>query len=107
MGLDAQVIAIGPFSAAVAPALEYGADGYAGVASGVTVVTNVFLAGTSADSHLLASAFEVGAMELGRHHLDPGKADLARLTEIFGETDVAKFQCLALHGFDFYYLPNG
>lgn len=106
MGLDAQVIAIGPYSNEVASSLEYGESFYVGVAPGTIVVTNVFLACTSEDSHRLASAFGVGAMDLGRHKVDPDKADVAKLIDIFGENNVAQFQCLARNGFDFFYLPN-
>lgn len=106
MGLDAQVIAIGPYSSDVASSLEYGEKFYAGVEPGTTVATNVFLAGTSEASHKLAAAFGVGAMELGRHKLNPQAAQIAELTEVFGEANVAQFQCLARSGFNFFYLPN-
>jgi hypothetical protein len=106
MSLDAQVIAIGPFSTEVASALEYGEDFYIGVMPGVTVVTNVFIAGTSDASHKLAAAFGVGVMDLGRHRLDPGSADLSKLIDDFGESNVAQFQCLARNDFSFFYLPN-
>ncbi len=89
MGLDAQVIAIGLLSTDIASALEYGELRYEGVAPGATVVTTVFLAATSSESHELAAAFGVGAFEMGRHRLDPRKADLAALAARFGETDVA------------------
>ncbi len=65
MGFDAQVIAIGPFSVEIASSLEYGEGFYVDVAKGTTVMSNVFIAETGAASHALASAFGVGAMELG------------------------------------------
>lgn len=106
MGLDAQLIAVGPFSATVSPALEYGPSFYADVEPGTTVVTNVFLAGTPDLSHKLAAAFGVGAMELGKHKLETNLANIDALTEVFGEQNVAQFQLLARHGFSFFYLPN-
>lgn len=106
MSLDAQVVAIGPFSSDVASALEYGENFYAGVELGATVVTNVFIAGTSDASHMLASAFGVGAMDLGRHKLDPWRADISKLIDVFGQSNVMQFQCLARNGFSFFYLPN-
>jgi hypothetical protein len=106
MGLDAQVIAIGPYSETVASSLEYGAAFYASVAPKTTVVTNVFVAGTSDASDKLAGAFGVGAMELGKHQLDPNHANTAALSELFGEQDVQKFLRLAEAGFTFFYLPN-
>lgn len=107
MGLDAQVIAIGPFSQEIAGSLEYGAGRYADVPDGATVITNMFLAPTSEDSHALAAAFGVGAFEMGKHHLDAHKADLVRLGEVCSEREVAEFLKLREHGFQFYYLPNG
>ena len=106
MGLDAQVIAIGPYSSEVVSSLEYGESFYVGVAPGTVIVTNVFLACTSEDSHKLASAFGVGAMELGKHKLNPDAANVAELVNVFGENNVAEFQCLARNGFSFFYLPN-
>lgn len=106
MGLDAQVIAVGHFSQAVLPALEYEPDLYASVPSGATVVTNVFIATSSDGSHSLASAFNVGALELGKHVLDAHVTDLDALAALFGEVEVARFQLLRIQGFIFYYLPN-
>jgi len=106
MGLDAQVIALGPFSTSVLPALEYGPDYYKDVEHGQTIITNVFIAGTSHDSHELASAFGVGAMELGKHQLNPIISSTDELSKIFGEHNVAQFQLLVQHGFTFYFLPN-
>jgi hypothetical protein len=106
MGLDAPLIAIGPFSKAALPGLDYPGDFYAGVQDGATVVANVFNAITSEISHDLASCFGVGAMELGRHHVDASHADLPRLKELFGVEDVTRFVILRDSGFQFYYLPN-
>ena len=107
MGLDAQVIAIGPFSTDIESALEYGEQHYEGVAPGATVVSTVFLAATSSESHELAAAFGVGAFEMGRHRLDSRQADLTALATRFGETDVTNFRRLAARGFEFFYMPNG
>ena len=106
MGLDAQVIAIGPLSDAVLPALEYGPEFYAGISAGTTVVSNLFLAGTSEASHQLANAFGVSAMELGKHELRPETANHDLLAELFGEQNLKQFLLLAQTGFRFYYLPN-
>ena len=106
MGLDAQIIAIGPYSSEVDSSLEYGTAFYADVTPGTIVVTNVFIACSSETSHKLAAAFGVGAMDLGKHKLDPDKASLGELTEIFGKNNVAQFQCLARNNFEFYFLPN-
>ena len=106
MGLDAQIIAVGPFSRQIVPALEYPEPDYARVKDGATVVSNVFLAMTSEESHKLAACFGVGAMDLGRHELNPHVADLRALTEISDEENVNSFLALRDHGFKFYFLPN-
>jgi hypothetical protein len=106
MGLDAQVIAIGPFAAEIASALEYGVSFYTNVEPGTLIVSNVFIAGTSDASHELAAAFGVGAMDFGSHKLNPECANIAKLIEVFGKDNVEQFQCLAHNGFSFFYLPN-
>ena len=107
MGLDAQVIGIGPFSPDIAESLEYGAQRYAEVEPGATVVTTVFLAATSGESHDLAEAFGVGAFEMGKHHLDAQKVSIEKLRSLGDERGIADFLNLRDHGFQFYYLPNG
>ena len=106
MGLDAQVIAIGPYSESVASALEYG-QRHGAVAPGTEVVTNIFIAATSEASHRLAAAFGVDAWDLGKHALREDAADLEALVRFSDEENVARFELLRSHGFRFYYLPNG
>lgn len=107
MGLDAQVIAIGPFAADIASALEYGGKQYEGVPAGATVISTVFLAATTDESVALAAAFGVGAFEMGRHKLDPSSANIDALLAQFGEADADNFRRLASRGFEFFYMPNG
>jgi hypothetical protein len=106
MGLDAVVIAVGAFSQDVIGAMEYHPDYYASVEEGQIVLVHVFLACTSDVSHALAKAFGVGAMELGKHHLNPHAARVDDLIELFGEEDVEQFILLRDRGFNFYYAPN-
>ena len=107
MGLDAAVIAIGPFGSEVVDHLEYGADSYACAREGARIVTTVFTAETTDASERLARAFGVGAWDLGRHHLDPAGADVDGLTEISSEREVADFLALRAAGFEFFYQPHG
>ena len=106
MGLDAQLIAIGPFSKAVLAELEYDERYYEGVAEGDTVITTVVVAPTSKTSIQLAEVFSVGAMELGKHHVNPEIANIDLLEDVFGPRDVERFLTLRSHRFEFYYLPN-
>ena len=86
--------------------MDYPPDFYAGVEDGATVVVNVFTAVTSAISHDLARCFGVGAMDLGKHRVEAARADLHKLSALFGGEDVARFETLRDAGFEFYYLPN-
>jgi hypothetical protein len=106
MGLDAQVIGIGPFSQDVAESLEYGAQRYAEVEPGATVVTTVFLAATSSESYDLAEAFGVGAFEMGKHHLDAQRVSIEKLRSLCDEREISDFLNLREHGFECYYMPN-
>ena len=107
MGLDAQVIAIGPFSQEIAKYLEYDSDAYDHVLEGATVISNVFIAPTSDYSHFLAECFGIGALELGKHELNPDHADIESLLASDFAENVPEFLKLRETGFKFYYLPNG
>jgi hypothetical protein len=106
MGYSGQIIAIGPFSKGVLPALEYPDEMYASVPEGATVITNVFITDSSTASESLAAAFGTNPRELGQHHLQPSRVDLRELAWHFAE-DIPKFELLRDHGFQFYFLPNG
>ena len=107
MGLTAQVIGIGPYSPEIAWALEYSDTYYANVERGATVVTNVFIASWTEDSHQMAEAFGFGAFELGKHHIVPANANHERIRQLFSDEELQQFLALAAAGFEFYYLPNG
>jgi hypothetical protein len=107
MGCDAEIIAIGPFSKRLVPALGYPAEQYQGVADGVIVITCVFDAFGSTQSEKLAQCFGVGRWELGRHVLDATRADLATLRCDFDEQSTEHFLALREAGFQFYFMPNG
>jgi hypothetical protein len=108
MGLDATLIAIGPFSRSLVPVLEYPAQFYSEVPEGAIIVCTVFFALTSAGSHLLARSLGVGAMELGRHAV--GSATAADVPALLAEEEFAEqvpaFLALREAGFQFYYQPN-
>ena len=107
MGCDAEVIAIGPFSKRLVPALGYPAEQYSGVEEGATVIATVFEALGSTQSEVLSQCFGVGRWELGRHVLDSSKADLVRLRREFDEQGTEDFLALRDAGFQFYFMPNG
>ena len=108
MGCNAEIIAIGPFSKKLIPALGYGEEQYRGVADGATVITRVFdTCGGSTESEKLARCFGVGRWDLGRHVLDASRADLDMLRREFDEGWTEDFLTLRDAGFHFYYMPNG
>jgi hypothetical protein len=107
MGCDAEIIAIGPFSKRLVPALGYQEEQYRGVAEGATVITCVFGAFGSTESEKLAQCFGVGRWDLGRHVLDAARVDLATLRRDFDEHGTEDFLALREAGFQFYYMPNG
>jgi hypothetical protein len=106
MGCNAEIIAIGPFSKRLIPALGYGEEQYRGVAEGTTVITCVFGdCGGSTESERLARCFGVGRWDLGRHVLNASEADLETLRSNFEGVD--DFLALREAGFHFYYMPRG
>lgn len=107
MGCDAEIIAIGPFSKRIIPALGYPEEQYRGVAEGATVITTVFEAFGSTQSEGLSQCFGVGRWDLGRHVLDASRADLATLRREFDEQSTGHFLALREAGFQFYFMPNG
>jgi hypothetical protein len=107
MGCDAEIIAIGPFSKRIIPALGYPEEQYRGVADGATVIACVFDAFGSTESEKLAQCFGVGRWDLGRHVLDASRADLDTLRRDFDERGTEHFLTLREADFQFYYMPNG
>jgi hypothetical protein len=105
--MNAEVIAIGPFSRAIIPHLQYPADRYADTRDGITVVETVFFAETTSGSVALAECFHVDPWDFNQHELDPARADLARLQQITSADEVARFLALRTAQFRFFYRPNG
>lgn len=111
MGMDAYIVAIGPYSEQIADHLCYSRGHYAGIPEGRPIVTELFHCPTTGTSVDLAAAFGVDAWDMGSHHLDPHWVDnraLAGVAEESGfEDSISDFLALRDAGFEFYYLPNG
>jgi hypothetical protein len=105
VGMNAEVIAIGPYSEAVADHLAHPREYYAETRLGTTVLVKVFEGVTSELSCKLASCFGASAWDFNTHELDPTKADLEALSSEFD--GVANFIALRAAGFRFFYMPNG
>lgn len=115
MGLDADIIAIGPFKREIVAYLEYPEKYYVGVPEGATVITTfIFCSTSNSSSRRLAEACGFGAWDLGKHKIDPERVNLALLDEVgqvasgYSEGAVIEeFTALRDAGFAFYYRPNG
>ena len=117
MGMSAEIIAIGPFSADIADALEYPADLYARTRPGVIVFAYLFsmMPGSSA-SQALAAQFGIDdAWDFNQHNIDPARVDLDALRGFLSTlhepqdylADIDRFVRLRDKKFDFFFRPNG
>lgn len=106
MGMAAEVMAIGRFS----DAIQRGLSGDVAMQDGVEVVESLFgatgIRGSSA-SRELAAALGVEAWNFNTHHFDPANVDMAALTALVGVDEVSRFDLFQLHGFEFFFVPNG
>ncbi|XXX74630.1 hypothetical protein WMF30_43970 [Sorangium sp. So ce134] len=132
MGMSAEVLAIGPFRRDLVPHLCHPAERFEATVEGALIVERVFYTPEgSSRSRQLASCFGVDPWALGRHALDPFRADLGALRELFAHEArcalhrggapaseaacprcsrldaVAKFLALREAGHQFFFLPNG
>jgi hypothetical protein len=115
--MSAEILAIGPFSAGIANALEYPADFYARTRPGVTVFSYLFsVMPGSSTSHALAEHLGIGdAWDFNQHKIDPARVDLDALRAFLITQqdaadylrDVERFVWLRDKNFDFYFRPNG
>ncbi|WP_146654803.1 hypothetical protein [Labilithrix luteola] len=119
MGMYGQVLAIGPFRAALVPCLTHAAWRYDGTRDGAVIVEVVFETPEgSSRSRQLASCFGVDPWDFSTHALDPWRADVEALRAMFSVETVAdappasggpvgKFLRLREANFAFYFMPNG
>lgn len=112
MGMDAELLAIGPFSREVVDVLCYPPGYYKDTPKGATIITVVAVCNTTEASVNLASALGIGAWRFDQHcdiEADVSKVDLELFAASIegGSEDVAAFLKLAVNGFKFYYMPDG
>ena len=108
MSMEAEVIAIGPFSLKVAGFMEYPPEHYLDTRDGVSVLRVLFHVynGTNVSMEM-ASCLGVQAWDFNTHHLNPSVADIDKLRQMFDATEVDAFLALRDAGFQFYFMPNG
>lgn len=112
MGMDAEVIAIGPYRSYLSDCMDYPAYDYKNVPDGSMVITSVFVCETSSASVELADAFGVDPWDFSQHHLDPIRFSAEYITSAQEEGSairgsVDKFVRLRAAGYDFYFRSNG
>lgn len=112
MGMDAQLMAFGPYKREMAGMLEYSADYYKDVKAGETVIVTVCTCPTTTQSKELADALGVDAWALGKHFFPKLTEHQIRcvasfIDEMENTRFANDFEYLAEHGFSFFYMPRG
>ncbi|MCP4503921.1 MAG: hypothetical protein GY822_28690 [Deltaproteobacteria bacterium] len=69
MGMNAEILAIGPYNNDVIDALEHDAHRYEGTPTGTTIVTQVIVCPGSTTSRELAKACGIDAWNFAKHQL--------------------------------------
>lgn len=113
MGMDADVIGIGKFSSDIVDLLDYPPEFYSDTQEGADIITTVFIAGTSDQSHQLARAMGIDPWDFNAHKIDTSKVSADELVEFVEhspdheEKDIDEFMQLVEKGFTFFFRPNG
>lgn len=109
MGMDAELLAIGKFSAEIAGHLDYPRNFYIDTPEDSTIITGVCDCVTTDGSELLAEALGIDPWQFQEHcNISGENADLEKMGEaIENPAKVNDFVALREAGFKFYYLPNG
>jgi hypothetical protein len=108
MSMEAEVVAVGSFSRSIAGHLEYPKEKYESTRDGVPVLRILFhVHSGTRPSVELASCFGIEPWDFNQHHVDPMRADVEKLGQMFDAEEVRAFLALRDAGFQFYYMPNG
>lgn len=101
-----EVIAVGPFSQAIAPLLDYDEARYEGVPEGVKVIAHLFeVFENDKEAHALAACLGADVWDFNTHALDPWRADLDALRLLEGGDYgwVHRFTSLRAANFRFFF----
>ena len=114
MGMCAEVIAIGPFSAEVADVLDYRPELYAKTATGATISRRLFgiLEGSSVSTEFATYLGISDPWDFNQHKIDKSKIDFAGLKEFGAAYDsyadeIEILEALAKFGFELHFRPEG
>lgn len=114
MGMAAELIAIGPYSDAIADFLDYGRERYKLTPEGTMISCRLFgiYEGSTVSREFAHMLGITDPWDFSQHKLNPAKADVSKL-EKFGqvyedyERDVEAFKVLHKNGFEFHFRPQG
>lgn len=109
MGMDAELLAIGPFSKQIVGNLEYPADFYEDTPVGSLIITCVCCCNNTDGSKLLAEALRIHPWKFEEHcNIDGQDVSLVLMADVIeNPDDIVDFVALHEAGFKFYYRPNG
>lgn len=112
MGMDANVICIGPFRKGLAKHLDYDEKDYDDVKEGAVVIATLFDCNTTEQSRRLADALGCDPDDFNTHHLSSARVRWGVLLELafesaeMSEKDVEGLGDLFNNLFDCVYQPN-
>ena len=116
MGMDAELVAIGPFSEDIVNYLSYPPEYYEDTEKGNTVYTVICSMATSAGSEELAQALGIEPWDFNRHFFTSDMMNAANFAVMMQDSKDGNFDfdesidaisALKGKGFLFIYLPNG
>lgn len=114
MGMCAQVLAVGPYSASIADWLEYGPDFYKNTKEGAVITCMLFgISEGSTLSRRFAALLGVSdAWDFNQHLIRNESIDFVKLREFTDEypwysQDAEKLEALDKAGFMFHFRPEG
>ncbi len=116
MGMSARILALGRYSASLAPLLSHPREAYASLREGAIIVEVLApRAPGSTSSRALAEALGVSPWDFATHAFPPEAVDrtaLLRVLDGWAEVGdapavVARFEALAAAGFRFFFRPEG
>jgi hypothetical protein len=114
MGMSAEIIAIGPFTNAVAELLDYRSELYAATLEGAIVSRRLFgIAEGSTVSREFAENFGINdPWDFNQHRIDSAKIDfvgLKKFSEIYDEyaDEIRILEVLVKSGFELHFRPEG
>lgn len=114
MGMCAQVLAVGPYSASIAEWLDYGPDIYKNTKEGAVITCMLFgiSEGSTLSRHLAAFLGISEAWDFNQHLIRSESIDFVELRKFTDEypwyvQDAEKLEALCKAGFTFHFRPEG